>query len=102
MAEKFFIESTILESKNFNRSITNGGINPFDLSNKIVICSYYFARNKSDNIISIPWDLVIIDEAHRLRYVYKKSNKIAKAILTVIGNRPKILLTATPLQNSLM
>ncbi|WP_096895768.1 SNF2-related protein [Candidatus Scalindua japonica] len=102
LSEKFFIESTILESRNFNRSIRDEDINPFDLSNRIVICSYHFARSKSDNIMAIPWDLVIIDEAHRLRNVYKKSNKIAKAIQAAIGNSPKILLTATPLQNSLM
>ena len=102
LAEKFYIESIILESKNFDRSIKNGDINPFDLNNEIVICSYHFARNKAYNIMSIPWDLVIIDEAHRLRNVYKKSNKIAKSIQTSIGNCPKILLTATPLQNSLM
>jgi len=102
LSEKFFIESTILESKNFNRAVKNGDANPFDINNKIVICSYYFARNKADNIMTIPWDLVIIDEAHRLRNVYKKSNKIAKAIQEAIGSRPKILLTATPLQNSLM
>ena len=102
LSEKFFIESTIFESKNFNRYIKNGEVNPFDLKNKIAICSYHFARNTADSIMAIPWDLVTIDEAHRLRNVFKKSNKIAKAIQTAIGNNPKILLTATPLQNSLM
>jgi hypothetical protein len=28
----------------------------------------------------IPWDLAVIDEAHRLRNVYKPTNKIANAI----------------------
>ena len=49
-----------------------------------------------------PWDLVVIDEAHRLRNVYKPSNKIANAIKNAIANRPTTLLTATPLQNSLL
>ncbi|MFQ5730014.1 MAG: SNF2-related protein, partial [Waddliaceae bacterium] len=69
---------------------------------KIVLCSYHFAKSKDSEIQKIPWDLVAIDEAHRLRNVYRKDNKIARAILDVIGNRPKVLLTATPLQNSLM
>src|SRR5438045_9574713 len=43
-----------------------------------------------------------MDEAHRVRNVYKKGNKIARAIRDAIGSRPKVLLTATPLQNSLM
>ena len=48
------------------------------------------------------WDLAVIDEAHRLRNVYKKGNKIAKAIADALGNAYKVMLTATPLQNSLL
>jgi hypothetical protein len=44
----------------------------------------------------------VIDEAHRLRNVYKSSSKIANAIKTALAPFPKILLTATPLQNSLL
>ena len=51
---------------------------------------------------SIKWDLVIIDEAHRLRNVYKPTNKIANSIKNSIIERKKILLTATPLQNSIL
>jgi hypothetical protein len=43
-----------------------------------------------------------VDEAHRLRNVYKSGNKIAKSIFDSISDRPKLLLTATPLQNTLM
>ena len=48
------------------------------------------------------WDLVVIDEAHRLRNVYKPTNKIANAIKQAIAPFRKVLLTATPLQNSLL
>ena len=50
----------------------------------------------------IPWDLVVIDEAHRLRNVYRPDNRIARGLKTALANTPKVLLTATPLQNSLM
>jgi SNF2-related domain/Helicase conserved C-terminal domain len=102
LLEKFFIESLILESKNFNQLIKQGSENPFDQTDTIVLCSYHFARAKSEDIIKVPWDLVVVDEAHRLRNVYRKDNKIARTLLAAIGNRPKVLLTATPLQNSLM
>ncbi len=49
-----------------------------------------------------PWDLVVIDEAHRLRNVYKPTNKIANAIKQAVAPFRKVLLTATPLQNSLL
>jgi len=100
--EKFYINSIILETKSYNQFIKHDNPYPFEQNNKIVICSYHFAKSKSEDIIKVPWDLVVIDEAHRLRNVYRKDNKIARAIRNAIGSRPKILLTATPLQNSLM
>ena len=101
LAEKFFIPSLILESKSYREQSRRGTI-PFDQTNQVVICSYQFARAKAADVTNVPWDLVVIDEAHRLRNVYKKDNKIARAIRDAIGSRPKVLLTATPLQNSLM
>lgn len=101
LAQKFFIPSLILESKSY-RELSRKSTSPLEQSNQVVICSYQFARAKAADIASIPWDLVVIDEAHRLRNVYKKDNKIARALRDAIGNRPKVLLTATPLQNSLM
>lgn len=101
LQEKFFLPSSILESKSFNQKVKQGKRNPFE-HNEIVITSYQFARNKSDHVSSVAWDLVIIDEAHRLRNVYKTSNKIARALKEALKNVPKLLLTATPLQNSLL
>ena len=46
--------------------------------------------------------MVVIDEAHRLRNVWRKTNKVAKKVKEAILSRPKILMTATPLQNNLM
>ena len=102
LADKFFIPSIVLESKAFNDQIKSGNLNPFDQKDQVVICSFHFARNKESYVQHTPWDLVIIDEAHKLRNVYKPSNKIGKAIKTALNDTPKILLTATPLQNSLL
>jgi superfamily II DNA/RNA helicase len=102
LADKFFLPSTILEARSFNEHIKGGKHNPFDRA-VIVICSYQFARTKASLIKGISWDLVVIDEAHRLRNVYKPGNKIARAIKESLEHAPKkILLTATPLQNSLL
>jgi SNF2 family DNA or RNA helicase len=102
LADKFFIPSVVLEAKAFSATIKGGNLNPFDQKDKIVICSFHFARNKDSYIKATQWDLVIIDEAHKLRNVYKPSNKIGKAIKEALADTPKILLTATPLQNSLL
>ncbi len=45
---------------------------------------------------------MVIDEAHRLRNVYKPNNVIANTLKHALKDVPKLLLTATPLQNSLL
>ena len=101
LMEKFFIPSYILEAKNFNQEIELGNLNPFN-KDGIIICSYQFSRTKSAYLRNTPWDLVVIDEAHRLRNVYKPNNRIANTIKDALLKRKKILLTATPLQNSIL
>jgi ERCC4-related helicase len=100
LLDKFYLQSSIVESSNF-KNITSFESNPFDRKD-IVICSYHFAKNKEDFIKLTSWDLVVIDEAHKLRNVYKNTNKISQSIKRAIGDAPKVLLTATPLQNSLL
>ena len=101
LAEKFFLSSQILEAKSFNTSLKSGNLNPFE-SDEILICSYPFAARHAEKLMIVRWDLVILDEAHRLRNVYKTQNKTARVLRTALTNVPKVLLTATPLQNSLM
>ena len=101
LQDKFFLSSVILEAKSFNECIKKGNLNPFQQA-EIIICSYQFVKTKDVHVKSIAWDLAVVDEAHRLRNVYKSGNKIAKAIKNALNDAPKILLTATPLQNSLM
>lgn len=95
LREKFYLPSRILDSK------TVGSHNPFESSTEILICSYQFAAQRSKDLKK-KWDLVVIDEAHRMRNVYKTSNKQARAISEALIEIPKVLLTATPLQNNLM
>jgi ERCC4-related helicase len=102
LGEKFFLPCFIIESRSYNEAIKAGYFRPFDVSDTIVICSYQFARNKAADIHAMPWDLVVIDEAHRLRNVYKPSNVIANTLKHALAQKQKLLLTATPLQNSLL
>jgi len=103
LAEKFFLPATILESRSYQQATNAGNPNPFLPDEpRLIICSYQFARNKAEDIAATPWDLVVIDEAHRLRNVYKSSNVIANTLKNALEGRPKVLLTATPLQNSLL
>ncbi len=101
LADKFFLSSAILENRTFNECIRAGNLNPFQ-QDAVIICSYQFARKMEPYIRQTPWHLVVIDEAHRLRNVYKPTNKIANSIKVSVAPFRKVLLTATPLQNSLL
>jgi ERCC4-related helicase len=101
MADKFHLPSVILESKSFNQAIKSGNLNPFEQP-VLIICSYHFARSKDVYVKQTRWDLIVLDEAHRLRNVYKPSSRIAQSIKSAIEPYSKVLLTATPLQNSLL
>jgi SNF2 family DNA or RNA helicase len=101
LADKFHLPSVIMETRTFNEAIRAGNLNPFAQAG-IVLCSYQFARSREPYVRQIAWDLVVIDEAHRLRNVYKTSSRIALAIKQAVSPFPKVLLTATPLQNSLL
>ncbi|MCF5166861.1 DEAD/DEAH box helicase [Pseudomonas congelans] len=105
--DKFALPSKILEAKDFNEAKKAGLSNPFDREMAgdpaIVICSYEFAARKEVELARVPWNLVVFDEAHRLRNIYKNDGaKIAKALNDALIGCPKMLLSATPLQNSLL
>lgn len=102
LQDKFYLPSVILEKKSFDATIATGNLNPFQRHDEIIICSYQFIRSKEPYVRQTNWDLVIVDEAHRLRNVYKPNNKIANTIKNALYHAPKVLLTATPLQNTLL
>ena len=103
LQDKFSLPALILETKNYNQLRKAGHSAPFEQDNRLVICSYQFAKSKADDLRRLPWDLVVLDEAHRLRNVFKSGNVIGKALKEALAHAAtKVLLTATPLQNSLL
>jgi superfamily II DNA or RNA helicase len=102
LEEKFYLPTLILDARSYNQLVRGGSANPFDRTDRVVICSYNFASAKSHDVRLVPWDLAVIDEAHRLRNVFRTSSRMARTICEAVRHAPKLLLTATPLQNSLM
>jgi superfamily II DNA/RNA helicase len=103
LQDKFGLQGVILEAKSYNAIRKQEGRSPFQAASGPVICSYQFAKSKARDIKEIAWDLVVLDEAHRLRNVYKTGNVIAKTLKDALDHvHSKVLLTATPLQNSLL
>jgi superfamily II DNA or RNA helicase len=97
LREKFLIPSTLLEAKFKEEQLSQGFSNNTD----VLICSYEFALRHETSLMR-QWDLVICDEAHRLRNFYTGRNKGSDAISHIVRGASKtLLLTATPLQNRL-
>lgn len=107
LVEKFSLPSRILEARNFKEAQAAGATNPFLVEtafgeSAVAICSYEFASRKQGELAAVPWDLVVFDEAHKLRNFYRgDSAKIASRLDAALKGRPKLLLSATPLQNNL-
>lgn len=100
LEEKFNLPVIILDSRSYAEAIKQGK-QPLQ-QKAVLIASYNFANKIKDEIKAIAWDLVVIDEAHKLRNAYRPSNKVGQGIRWATEGCKKLLLTATPLQNSLL
>jgi SNF2 family DNA or RNA helicase len=100
LGEKFNLPTRVLDSKSF-RDEQRKGRSPL-AEKAVLIMSFNYANALRDELKAIAWDLVVIDEAHKLRNAYRPSNKVGQGIRWAMEDCRKLLLTATPLQNSLL
>lgn len=92
---------TIDSNEAFDSCVSDGQRNPF-LQDGIVLTTYDFASEKAEQILQVKWDMTVFEEAHHLRRIYTDENKGAAAIRQAARNSFKLLLTATPMQNSIL
>jgi hypothetical protein len=100
LQEKFNLPAQVLDAKAY-REAQRGGRMPVD-EKAVLILSMNYANALREELKSIDWDLVVIDEAHKLRNAYRPSNKVGQGIRWATEGCRKLLLTATPLQNSMV
>jgi len=101
LMEKFNLPTVILDAKEYRERQNRGMFNPFE-ADEIVVTSMHFASAHASDIRAVQWDLAVIDEAHKLRNAYRPSNRMGQNMRWALEERRKVLLTATPLQNSLL
>lgn len=101
LQDRFHLPALVLDQSAYNEAKKSGIASPFE-QKAIILTSFNFAAKMQRELRPIAWDLVVIDEAHKLRNAYRESNKIGQAIRWFCEDRKKLLLTATPLQNSLL
>jgi len=102
LVDQWYMEMKSLFNQNFIRSddpaFKEDG-NGAWAKHKKVIASISVAKRKgvSEHILSVPYDMVIVDEAHHL----KNRKSVAWQFVNAINKKYMLLLSATPVQNSL-
>lgn len=99
--KSFSVPCFALDSSTVCNASQNEDSNPF-LQDGIVLTTYDIAAQNAEHIANVQWDAVVFEEAHHLRRIYADTNKTAGILKAAVNNAFKILLTATPMQNSIM
>lgn len=97
LEEKFEVASLIVDSSNWGDYLAE-----IKKKQSVIIVSYNFASKRKEYLGKVAWDFCVFDEAHRLRNVHKNGSKMANSLYELTKRIPKILLTATPMQNTLL
>jgi len=92
LEEKFNLRAEVIDARAYREAQKAGHPSPF-MADAVLICSLHYASGKSTEIKAVPWDLVVIDEAHKLRNAYRQSNTIGQNLRWALDERRKILLT---------
>lgn len=103
LSNHFGLNSEVIDGPIFDGRVNSGDKIPLTYEG-IFIVSLHFVYKRKGLVEKQPWNCIVIDEAHRLRNVYKgrDASKMAWEIRDIIKDTGKLLLTATPLQNNLM
>lgn len=102
--DKFAVPAAVVDAVFLRKQSAGGPLATLQrlVGKAVVIMSYQFAAKLEAELRAVPWDAVVIDEAHKLRNAHRASNRTGQALKRALQGRKKLLLTATPLQNSLM
>ena len=102
--DKFAVPTTVVDAVSLRKQSAGDMLTTLQrqVGKAVVIMSYQFAAKLEAELRAVPWDVVVIDEAHKLRNAHRASNRTGQALKRALQGRKKLLLTATPLQNSLM
>jgi superfamily II DNA or RNA helicase len=81
-AERKVLQQTVLARGEFN----------------VLLTTYDFALRDASRLTTVPWQYIIVDEGHRLK---NANSRLTLVLGQEYSSRYRLLLTGTPLQNSL-
>ena len=102
LEEKFGLSAIIMDRKQYRVLKKSGVRNPFNVEADVIICSYQMCASLKEDVFASNIQLVVLDEAHKLRNVHNEKSVTANNVKAALTGKKKILLTATPIQNNLM
>ena len=104
LQEKFAVPTSVVDAVSLRKKSAGDILATLQglVGKTVIIMSYQFATKLEAELRAVPWDVVVIDEAHKLRNAHRAGNRTGQALKRALAGRKKLLLTATPLQNSLM
>jgi len=104
LQDKFAVPALVVDSAVLRKQSAGTSLQTLQhlAARHVLVMSYPFATRLEAELRAIAWDAVVMDEAHKLRNAHRDSNRMGQALRRALAGRKKLLLTATPLQNSLM
>lgn len=95
LGDKFNLPTQVLDAKTWRISVNNGQTNP--LANHCVsIMSYHYAARMETQLMLEAWDIVVIDEAHKLRNAHRSSSKMGQTLRRALDGSKSYYLLQHP------
>ena len=76
LATKFNLPAVVLDAK-FWREAQRASREPLAIG-QVIVMSFHFANRLREKLKAVAWNLVVIDEAHKLRNAYRASNRVGQ------------------------
>ena len=86
LSDKFNLPAEVLDARTWHRLREGGIYDPLD-RDVISVMSIHFAARMEAQLAAVPWDVVVIDEAHKLRNAHRKSHETGQALKRALGGR---------------
>ncbi len=97
---KFGLESTIYNEAKLKRLKREKIKDPFEREG-IAICTYNFAFRQYKSIQKINWDLIVVDQAHRIENIYDIKSEVGDIVRQIVWGKKCILITSNPFQSTM-
>lgn len=80
--DKFAVPTTVMDAVSLRKQSAGDTLATLQrlVGKAVVIMSYQFAAKLEAELRAVPWDVVVIDEAHKLRNAHRASNRTGQAL----------------------